>query len=328
MPCYVRGFFIYARGMIIYQGAEHFSVSKPVVTIGMFDGVHQGHRSVLQYISERAKQIGGASVLLSFWPHPRMCFEGENTKLRYLNTLEEKKLLLSSLSLDHLVIQPFSEQFSTLTPEEYVKSILTEKLRAHTVIVGYDHNFGHKGSGDFETLKKLSSVYGFSVEQLPPLAENGTNISSTKIRNLLYSGDIEVANRFLSYNYFVSGIVEPGNKLGRTIGFPTANIATSNPMKLIPHTGVYAIQSVIDGEEHCGVMNIGFRPTIGQNLKQTIEAHFFNFNGDLYGKSLRIEFRTKIREELKFDGIETLKKQIEADIVRAKRFFSTGSCLG
>lgn len=313
--------------MITYNGTEHFSIEKPIVTIGMFDGVHLGHRSVLEYVARRAKEIGGSSVLLSFWPHPRICFEGEKTKLRYLNSINEKQELLADVGLDALVILPFTKDFSALSPEEYVKAILVDALHADTVIVGYDHNFGHKGSGNFSTLQALSKKYGFSVEQLPPLAVGETKISSTKIRNLLHSGDIETANQYLSYSYFITGIVEPGNKLGRTIGFPTANIALEDPLKLVPHTGVYAIRCKISSTNYCGVMNIGHRPTVGDNLKRTIEAHFFDLTADLYGSKLNIEFCTKIREELKFNSLEELKEQINADVVRAKRFFSTGSCL-
>ena len=308
--------------MNVHLDLTSFSAIKPVVTIGMFDGVHNGHRSVLEFVKQRAIALGGQSTVLTFWPHPRICFEGSATKLRYLTTLEEKTQLISDCGINHLVLKAFTLDFAKLTPEEYVKSVLVDGIGVHTVIVGYDHNFGHKGAGNFELLRQLGDKYNFSVEQLPALSSNGVNISSTKIRDSIISGDLALANAFLGYPYQISGSVVHGKKLGRTIGFPTANVALNDALKLVPNKGVYIVTAIFNGLTLQGVMNIGTNPTVDSGGMQTIEAFFFDFAGDLYGEDLTLSLHKMIREEKKFASLGDLQVQIANDVECAKQFFA------
>jgi riboflavin kinase / FMN adenylyltransferase len=309
--------------MNVHLDLTGFSANKPVVTIGMFDGVHSGHRSVLEYVRTRAEALGGQSTVLTFWPHPRICFEGSATKLRYLTTLEEKSQLIAGCGIDHLVLKAFTPSFAQLSPEEYIKSVLVDGMRAHTVIVGYDHNFGYRGAGNYDLLAQLGDKYGFSVEQLPALSANGTNISSTKIRESILSGNIELATEFLGHPYLLTGTVADGKKLGRTIGFPTANISIGDKMKLVPSSGVYAIEGSIKGQLYEGVMNIGTRPTIDSHGEQTLEAYFFNFADDIYGETVSVRLHKKLRDEIKFASIVDLKAQIVRDVASASQYFAT-----
>lgn len=287
----------------------------------MFDGVHEGHRSVLEYVKSRAIALGGQAIVLTFWPHPRICFEGNATKLRYLTSMEEKSHLIAQCGIDHLVFKAFTPDFAKLSPEEYVKTVLVDELGAHSVIVGYDHNFGHRGAGNFDLLKKLGAEYHFSVEQLPALSAHGSNISSTKVRDAIVSGNIDLANNLLGYPYLISGIVSDGRKMGRTIGFPTANIAISDSYKLVPNNGVYIISTSVAGINYQGVMNIGVKPTIESIGLRTVEAYLFDFNGNLYGENLMVQIHQKIRDEIKFANLNELKYQIGLDVEAAKKYF-------
>lgn len=314
---------LFCLPMIVHEGIEGFDVPTPIVTIGMFDGVHLGHQSILNFLKSEAEKANGQSTVLSFWPHPRVCFEGDATKLRHLNSIEEKINRLSLSGIGHFVIIPFSKEFSQLSPERFVHEVLVKRMNVHTVIVGYDHNFGHKGAGDYDLLKKLGDEFGFNVKQLPALAVKGENISSTKIRNALHAGDIETANHYLSYPYSLTGKVEPGKQLGRTIGFPTANIALYEKLKLIPHNGVYIITAKTDYGFHRGIMNIGTRPTVDNSTRRSIEAYLFDFDKDLYGKEISIQFHSKLREELKFSSLDALKTQIMQDECYGRQYFKT-----
>lgn len=307
--------------MNVHLDLTSYSAIKPVVTIGMFDGVHSGHRSVLEYVKSRAVSLGGQSTVLTFLPHPRICFEGRTTKLRYLTTLEEKSQLIAGCGIDHLVIKAFTLEFAKLSPEEYVRSVLVDGLGVHSVIVGYDHNFGHRGAGNFDLLKEFGAKYGFSVEQLPALSAHGTNISSTKVRDAISTGNLDLANNLLGYRYLLSGVVTDGKKLGRTIGFPTANIAISDTLKLIPNNGVYIVTSTFNGHQYQGVMNIGVNPTVGNDGAQTVEVFFFSFSGNLYGENLTIQVLRKIRDEFKFASLDDLKAQIARDVEVAMQYF-------
>lgn len=299
--------------MKIYQDISTFHVRNPVVTIGSFDGVHLGHLQIIHRLKEIAHQTKGESVVFTFSPHPRLIlFPGEGN-LRLLTTLEEKTDLLEKAGVEHLIIYPFTKEFSQLSYIEFVRGILVAELRIKTLVVGYDHKFGKNREGSFEVLQNLSSVYHFSVEKLDVLLMDDINVSSTKIRNALQNGNIEKANQYLGYSFRLHGTVIEGQKLGRRIQFPTANIQASDPNKIIPAYGVYAVFALVNGKRYPGMMNIGTRPTISNADFRSIEVHIIDFEGDLYHETIEIEFIKKIREEQKFGSVEELKYQLEKD---------------
>jgi len=299
--------------MKIYQDISNFHVENPVVTTGSFDGVHLGHLKIIRRLKEISLQTRGESVVFTFSPHPRLIlFPGEGS-LRLLTTLEEKKDLLEKAGVEHLIIYPFTKEFSQLSYIEFVRDILVGELRIKTLVVGYDHKFGKNREGDFEVLQNLSSVYHFAVEKLDVLLMDDINVSSTKIRNALQNGNIEKANQYLGYSFRLHGTVIEGQKLGRRIQFPTANIQASDPNKIIPAYGVYAVYVHLDSNRYKGMMNIGTRPTISNADQRSIEVHIIDFEGDLYNQPIEIEFIQKIREEQKFGSVEELKSQLEKD---------------
>lgn len=282
-----------------------------MVTIGTFDGVHLGHKKVIAKIISNAEELNCESTVLTFFPHPRVVLQnGESLKL--LNTIEEKKLLLDKLGLTNLIIHPFDNEFAQLSAEDFAKKILIDQLHVHKIIIGYDHRFGKNRSADIKDLLLFGQKYGFEVEQISAQEIDEIAISSTKIRTSLEEGAITLANGYLGYNYFFSGTVVKGNQLGRTLGFPTANIQIAEDYKLIPKKGVYIVKSKINGKDCIGMMNIGTRPTVdGKN--QSIEVHFLDQNIDLYNKKITIELLAFIREEQKFESVEALKNQLEKD---------------
>jgi len=299
--------------MKIYQDISNFHIEKPVITIGSFDGVHLGHLKIIHRLKEIAAQTGGESVVFTFYPHPRLVlFPGEGN-LRLLTTLAEKTELLEKAGIGHLIIYPFTKEFSQLSYTEFVRDILSGRLKLKTLVVGYDHKFGKNREGSFEVLQDLASVYNFSVEKLDVLLMDHINVSSTKIRNALQNGNIAKANQYLGYSFRLHGTVIEGQKLGRKIQFPTANIQASDPNKIIPGYGVYAVYANIAGNHYRGMMNIGTRPTISNADNRSIEVHIIGFEGDLYHKTIEIEFIRKIREEQKFGSVEELKSQLEKD---------------
>lgn len=299
--------------MKIYQDISNFRVGNPVVTTGSFDGVHLGHLKIIQRLKEIAHQTKGESVVFTFSPHPRLIlFPGEGN-LRLLTTLEEKTDLLEKAGVDHLIIYPFTREFSQLSYIEFVRDVLVHELRTKTLVVGYDHKFGKNREGNFEVLQNLSSAYHFSVEKLDVLLMDDINVSSTKIRSALQNGYIEKANEYLGYSFRLHGTVIEGQKLGRRIQFPTANIQASDQNKIIPAFGVYAVFVHVNGKRFQGMMNIGTRPTISNADYRSIEVHIIDFEGDLYNKSIEIEFIKKIREEQKFGSVKELKSQLEKD---------------
>lgn len=284
---------------------------KTIVTIGTFDGVHIGHNKILQKIVQEAKNSDCESLVLTFFPHPRMILQ-DNTEVKLLNTITEKSSLLENIGIDNLIIHPFDKEFSRLTAEEFVKTILVEKFNIQKIIIGYDHRFGRNRTATIDDLIIFGKQYGFEVEQISAQQIDEISVSSTKIRTAILDGNITLANNYLGYNYSFSGTVVKGNQLGRTIGFPTANIDIDEEYKLIPKNGVYIVKSSISGNTIYGMMNIGIRPTVnGSN--QTIEVFFIDFNSNLYKQKLTIEILEFIREEQKFDSLESLKKQIEID---------------
>ena len=305
---------------IIHSIAEFHCPEKTIVTIGTFDGVHMGHQKILRNLIKTAKERGKKSVLLTFFPHPRMVLQKE-MDIHLLNTIEEKSILLDQMGLDYLIIHPFNKDFSRLTAIDFVREFLVNKLNTHQLIIGYDHHFGKNREGNIDQLREYSLLYDFLVEEIPSQDIDEVSVSSTKIRNALLSGNLITANRFLGYNYKLSGKVIRGESFGSKIGFPTANLEIKESYKLIPKTGVYVIKTLIDHTVFYGMMNIGFRPTFdGKN--KTIEVHLFNFEKDIYGEIISIEFLCFLRNEKKFNTIETLSKQLSLDKKNAISYVS------
>jgi riboflavin kinase/FMN adenylyltransferase len=305
----------------IIQSITAFNSSeKTIVTIGTFDGIHVGHQKILKNLIRTANNEGKKSVLLTFFPHPRMVLQKEN-KILLLNTIKEKSGLLEKMGLDYLIIHPFSREFSRLTALDFVRDILVNKLNTSRLIIGYDHHFGKNREGNIHQLKEYSLLYDFKVEEIPAQDIDDVSVSSTKIRTALKDGNLKTANNYLGYHYMLNGTVVSGKKLGGTIGFPTANIEIKEPYKLIPKTGVYIIRTYINTILYTGMMNIGFNPTV-LGKHQTIEAHLFDFNEDLYGKEITIEFIYFLREEHKFESVEELVIQLNIDKENAISYLS------
>ena len=296
------------------------SSEKTIVTIGTFDGIHIGHQKILKDLIKTAKKEGKKSVLLTFFPHPRMVLQKDN-KILLLNTIEEKSGLLEKMGLDYLIIHPFSKEFSRLTALDFVRDILVNKLNTSRLIIGYDHHFGKNREGNIHQLKEYSLLYDFKVEEIPAQDIDDVSVSSTKIRTALKEGNLKTANNYLGYHYMINGTVVSGKKLGGTIGFPTANLEIKEPYKLVPKTGVYIIKTHINTVLYTGIMNIGFNPTV-LGKHQTIEAHLFDFNEDLYGKEIMIEFIYFLREEHKFKSVKELVVQLNIDKENAISYLS------
>jgi len=302
---------------------NHLDLEKPekpaVVTIGSFDGVHLGHQKVLDDLKTIANNHGERSVVISFEPHPRIFFNPD-TDLRLLTTTDEKASLLSQQNIDDLILQKFDHEFASQDAETFVKK-LVETLNMKDLLIGYDHRFGKDRKGTFDFVKSLEQKYGFKTHKIAPLFINGTEVSSSLIRKILSTGDVRLAQTYLGRPYLLTGRVVKGNRLGRKLGFPTANISVDNPYKLIPKQGVYLVKSMIDNQPVFGMMNIGFRPTI-DGKKQIMEIHFFDFNGDLYGKSIPVYFLERLRDEQKFPSLEALQNQLKKDADLSRRLIS------
>lgn len=296
----------------IVHSIPSFVAEKPtVVTIGTFDGVHLGHQKIIAQITAAAKNKDCDSLVLTFFPHPRMVLQ-EGTEMKQLNTMAEKTALLEQLGVDHLIIHPFDKAFSRMTAEEFVKEVLVETFQLKKIIIGYDHRFGRNRTADINDLISFGEIYGFEVAQISAEELNDVSISSTKIRTALNEGNIELANNYLGYPYAITGEVVKGQQLGRTIGYPTANISVKEDYKLIPQNGVYVVQSTIQGETIYGMMNIGNRPTVN-GTSQTIEVHFLDFNQDLYNQTISVSLLKRLRSEQKFPSLDALKTQLLHD---------------
>ncbi len=289
-----------------------------MVTIGTFDGVHIGHQKILEQVVFAAKQQQLKSVLLTFFPHPRMVLQKE-ASIELINTIEEKANLLAKTGLDYLVVHPFSIDFSKMTALDFVRNVLVNQLNTAKLIIGYDHHFGKNREGNIEQLTEYSHLYDFEVIEIPAQDINDVSVSSTKIRRALSEKNIKTANKYLGYPFMLNGKVVNGKQLGGKIGFPTANIHIEEDYKLIPKTGVYIVKSVINGMEVLGMMNIGFRPTV-DGKHQTIEVHFFDFNDNLYNQHLTIELLYFLRDEQKFTSVEKLISQLKIDKENAQKY--------
>ena len=303
--------------MKIKAASEYKQIKPSVVTIGTFDGVHIGHQKIVKRIVEIAKKKDLQALVLTFFPHPRMVVQNDST-IKLINTIDEKAKQLESMGVNHLVIKKFTKSFSRLSALEYVRDVLVNKLKVKHIIVGYDHHFGRNRTANIEDLKEYGDFYGFKVTEIMPQEVDDVAVSSTKIRNALFKGDIKTANKFLGYNFSLTGKVEKGRGIGSTIDFPTANIIIEESYKLIPHSGVYLVKAIIKGVNVFGMMNIGNNPTVSDDIKTNIEVHFFDFSNDIYGEVIKVELLDYLRNEIKFPSVLALKEQLKKDEINAK----------
>jgi len=296
---------------IFYSINDFESPKKTILTLGTFDGVHAGHRKILERLTQNVENGKYESLVLTFFPHPRMVLQ-EQSGIKLLNTIPEKIDLLEKIGIENLVIHPFDESFSRLTAQKFVKNVLVDKFHTQKIIIGHDHRFGRDRTANIDDLITFGKQYDFEVEQISVQEVNDVSISSTKIRNALMEGNMALANEYLGYEYFLTGTIFKGKQLGRTIGFPTANLQIEENHKLIPRNGVYVVKSAINQKTVFGMMNIGFNPTVaGENL--SIEVHFFDFDADLYDQKIRVSILEYLRSEQKFDSVDLLKEQLEKD---------------
>lgn len=324
--------------MKIYRNIEDFiPIDNAVVTIGTFDGVHVGHQKILDVVKECAREIKGETVLLTFFPHPRMVLRPGDDNLRLINTIDEKIRRLAKNGIDHLIITPFTREFAQQTPEEYIREILINKIGTKKIVIGYDHRFGIDRSGSFKDLMHFAPVFGYHVKEIAEQDINDVAVSSTKIREALIKGEIETANSYLGYPFELTGTVVMGEQIGRNIGFPTANIDIPETYKLIPAYGIYAVEVALvkpqlansteyiveeDVFSYKGMGYIGTRPTVNGTTR-SIEVNIFDFNGDLYGKTLRIKILHFIRHDIRYTNLEDMKNQIADDEIKVRSLFNT-----
>lgn len=309
---------------IIQDPTQFPHLGNAVVTSGTFDGVHVGHQQILRRLREVGRHTGGPTVVITYWPHPRLVLappptHPEPLDLHLLNTLEERTAKLAEMGVDYLLTIPFTREFAAWTSEEFIQNILLRTVGTRTLVIGYDHRFGKNREGGFDYLSQHSDRYGMSVEEIPREDVDAVGVSSTRIRRALEAGDVQTANRYLGYAYPLTGMVVKGRQLGRTIGWPTANIVCPEPLKLIPARGVYAVRATTAaGTTYPAMLNIGVRPTVAGGLDQTVEAHLLGFEGDLYDQDLRVEFVARLRDEQKFNGLDALKAQLAQDAESAR----------
>ena len=303
-----------------YQSLNEFKPSKKtIVTLGTFDGVHLGHNAILDKICTIAKQENLESVLLTFFPHPRLIISNDS-EIKMLNTMAEKAMLLEQKGIQNFIIHPFDKLFSELSPREFVEQVLIKQLNIQKIIIGYDHKFGKNRAANIIDLIAFGKEFDFEVEEIPAKQVDEVSVSSTKIRNSLLEGKISLANAYLGYSYMLSGNVVKGNKLGRTIGFPTANIQISENYKLIPKNGAYIVTALVNNKTVFGMLNIGIKPTLGGNLL-SIEVHLLHFSEDIYGQKMQVNVIERLRDEQKFESLEALKSQLEIDKKTTIQYF-------
>ena len=298
--------------MVTVQSISNYDKKHPTaITIGTFDGVHIGHRKILERLINDAKKTGLRATVLTFFPHPRMVLQ-KDTEIRLLNTIQEKIKILEFIGLDYLIIHPFTLEFSRLSSTEFVRDILVNELKVKKIIIGYDHRFGRNRNANIQDLSAFGNTLNFEVEEIPAQEIDDVSVSSTKIRNALIEGDIKTANEYLGYNYMLTGDVKKGKGLGRQLNFPTANLFIAEEYKLIPKNGVYVVKSILNDKLYYGMMNIGFNPTVNGSSK-SIEIHFFDFKADLYEQNIQVDILERIRDEHKFNSLEELKAQLLKD---------------
>lgn len=308
--------------MTILDGGKIFeSIDNAIVTSGIFDGVHFGHQKILHRIMNLAKIKNGKSVVLTFWPHPRFVLNPNENSLKLLSTFVEKTRQIEKFGVDYLIKMPFTKEFSQLSSEDFVKKILIDKIGTKTLVIGYNHHFGKNREGNFKYLNQNTHKFKFKVEEIPRQDIDYVSVSSTKIRKAISEGKICDANEYLSYEYELTGIVVSGEQNGTKMGFPTANIEVKEPFKLIPKDGVFAVRVEVENKTYKGMLNIGFRPTLGGS-KRMIETNIFNFNEKIYNKSITVKFVKKLRNEIKFNNINELKHQLSEDKKTALKYLS------
>ena len=309
--------------MVIHHDIISFKAQFPVVTVGIFDGVHRGHLYILEQLKRIANLKGGETVVVTLWPHPRTVLGQENLNFRLLTTQAEKISLFEASGINHLLVLPFTHAFSRLSGCEFIEKFLVEGMGLEKLLVGYNHRFGRDRESDFSELKNCAQKFGFEIEKLDAYLFEGREISSSLIRKLLSEGNVKEAGRLLGRSYGFSGQVVGGSRLGRSIGFPTANITMEDDVKLLPADGVYAVEVDLKDQCYHGMMNMGTRPTVNENInRKTIEVHLLDFNDDIYSENIRVRFIARIRDEHKFDGIDLLKAQLEKDRKETLRIFS------
>ncbi|MBL7746354.1 MAG: bifunctional riboflavin kinase/FAD synthetase [Chitinophagaceae bacterium] len=306
--------------MQVHYDTDKLPVFKnAIITIGTFDGVHMGHRQIIEKLKSEAAANNGETVIITFHPHPRKVVSSTILGIRLINTLDERIELLQQLGIDHLVVVPFTEVFANQTAEEYIKDFLVEKFHPHTIIIGYDHRFGRDRLGDYRLLEKKAALFNYTLKEIPKHILEDISISSTNIREAILHNDIATAAKLLGYEFFFSGTVVHGDKLGRQLGYPTANLKVQDEEKIVPGNGIYAVYAELVGNagetkvtRHKGMMSIGFRPTVG-GKRRVIEVNLFDFDKDIYDQSLKVYVKKYLREEIRFDGLEALVKQIDQD---------------
>jgi len=309
--------------MHIHNGYENINLEKPVVTLGIFDGVHLGHKVLLDRLVSSAKEANGEAVVVTFSPHPRLVLDKDSSALTFLTTMEEKITLLERAKIDDLIIIEFTREFSRMPACDFVKDVLVDKIGTKHLIIGFNHRFGRRGEGDFDTIKQCTQSLEFKVEQVEGFRTEVGAVSSSLVREALLQGRLEEANKLLGYSYSVSGTVIEGRRIGRSIGFPTANIKPAAQYKLIPCKGVYAVEVYLGGEFYPGMLNIGSNPTVNNDPGfRSIEVHIINFDGDIYGSPISVVFRQRLRDETRFDSIKQLAEQMELDKQSTIQLFS------
>lgn len=308
--------------MRVFRDLNHLPLFKnSVLTIGTFDGVHKGHQKLIERINTLAKQQNGEGILITFHPHPRIVINPEDKSLRLLNTIDEKIALLEKYGVDNLVIVPFSRDFSEQTAEDYIKNFLVKNFQPKSIVIGYDHKFGKNRSGDYQLLEKMKHDFGYSMEEISKETLDDIGISSTKIRNSLSTGDVKLANELSGHAYTLTGTVVRGLQNGRKLGFPTANIQVNDEYKLVPSTGIYAVRVYIDKQPFKGMLSIGFNPTF-EGKEQTIEVNILDFERDVYGSQITLEFVARLRGEKKFDSLEALVNEMKQDELLSREILS------
>jgi riboflavin kinase / FMN adenylyltransferase len=308
----------------VFNDIADITASNPVVTIGIFDGVHQGHVEILRKIKKLAREYEGESVVITLWPHPRFVLQPENKELKLLTSLDEKIELISKQGIDKVLILPFTKELSNTPYDLFIKNYIVDRIGARHVVVGFNHHFGKDRKGTFESLQKSARQFNIQAERLDPVIQDETRISSSGIRHMLEEGRISAANKALGYSYFLNGTVVHGKQLGRTLGFPTANIMPLEPLKLVPRTGIYAARVKLEGKEYPGMLSIGYRPTVEtEKHERTIEVNIFDFDADIYDQPIQIIFEDWLRNEIKFNSLRELRDQIATDKLEVLKLFRT-----
>ncbi len=300
--------------MKVFTNPDTYNYANTVITIGMFDGVHKGHQQLLKAVVHKAHELNAKAVVLTFWPHPRLVLSKNTDDLKLITSLDEKTKLISELGIDHIIILPFNKDMASLTAEEFISQILKNKFGISHLVMGFNHKFGSDRISDFNIYKQIAEKYNIGISRVEAIHINHEMVSSTNTRNALENGDVKKASAFLGMPFSINGVVKGGQKLGRTIGYPTANLELTEKLKIVPKVGVYACWVTIVGKKYGGMLNIGYRPTINQkDPLPSIEIHIFDFNQDIYSEEIEIHFVDRIRNEEKFKNIEALKDQLKKD---------------